>query len=346
MLSFVSYLSKHYRFINGNAMPQAQDYIDALRNHDYFKVLELADFVNNKYAGIKQEGGGEAIGADELVQLTIYELCQTDINAEDIEKIRFLFSYISYHNSLAIGPYGFKAVSFAMPVSFALAAKNAPGFAAAMATVEINNKQEFKNFLKNESPFSTFLNQVNYDNEYGAITSPLSEEALVEYVATMPAESFMVFQTNINALANEDIIVDCPIIKTIETRDTVKNTIDALLRHLETKLASQGVIDAQKSGLSVKQEKLLNRYSAVYDLRDYCKDKLIFSEEDRAKVQGVLSVCLENDPSWFERTLIDKISDVLSLGLKPIYRCFFSVESNYRKTLDDKTQTNIVAPTV
>jgi len=89
-------------YIMTNATKNAQSYIDALRAGDYFTAKNLALYVHKKYGSI----AGKPLGEEDILPLVIYELCQTDINKHDAERLNFIVEYL-YARGLGNGAVGY-----------------------------------------------------------------------------------------------------------------------------------------------------------------------------------------------------------------------------------------------
>lgn len=107
--------------------------------------------------------------------------------------------------------------------------------------------------------------------------------------------------------------------------------------HMEKKLRSNGVdiplpkeIPAETSSMI---KKMVTRYRAVLDLSERLKDKENLNPQDMEFAKDQIKKCLDNKPDWAERPFLQKLTDVLSLGIKPLYRAF-SKEKGLQKTME------------
>ena len=87
---------------------------------------------------------------------------------------------------------------------------------------------------------------------------------------------------------------------------------------------------------TTKRGKLEKRYIAISKLNKDIKDKDFLDDNDIKNAKDALSICLDNKPNWSERSFLQKLTDVLSMGFKPLYRAFFSKEKELEKKLGDE----------
>jgi hypothetical protein len=93
-------------------------------------------------------------------------------------------------------------------------------------------------------------------------------------------------------------------------------------------------------GLTKYQIKLVNRYVQVTQACDYfSKNGVDAVAVDRAKVAA--KDCINQRPDWSERPFLQKLTDFLSLGVKPLYRAFSSKEKPLMKDLENITNPGI-----
>lgn len=324
----------------------AQEYVNALRNGYYFKALELASFVTQKYEQIKTP-----IGAEELIPLGTYELSQTDLNENDIDAINFLYNYIQYHSSLASGVKGYALMTLLSLVTLVLAIREDEAFKATIDTITIENPTQLKDFLKDTSDFSNLIerNIGSSQKWLKAMIKPSDEGSLLEKIKEMDSQIFSNFQSDIDQLKKQlemgKINFSCPLVQSRQQAQTLKETISEFKTHLQDKLENEGIIISSDEELvllidepTLKQQKLVNRYKAISILDKQIQDKTVLRNEDKEIVGMIIEICHYNEPSWYERQLTQKFTDVLTVGLKPLYRSFFSKETRYRDKIDGVVQ--------
>lgn len=97
------------------------------------------------------------------------------------------------------------------------------------------------------------------------------------------------------------------------------------------------LLSLNKNNNTSNQDKLIERYKAITKLNNLfiqrAIDKDPLSEADFTQAKDALVFCLNNKPDWSERPFLQKLTDILSLGLKPLYRTFFSTEGKAEKAL-------------
>lgn len=120
----------------------------------------------------------------------------------------------------------------------------------------------------------------------------------------------------------------------------IKKTVEGYQALLLAKITSAGVRvypDGTMSTLSKDMPKtvqlLINRYQAITELHDHIKDKKMLTAEDLATAKNSFTKCKNNHPGWSERTFVQKLTDILSLGFKPLYRTLFSQEARLSKEI-------------
>lgn len=123
----------------------------------------------------------------------------------------------------------------------------------------------------------------------------------------------------------------------------LKTTLERYQAHLKKKLQAQG-IDMPIAGNdqvnhSTYLNKLVKRYEAIRTLNQNMHSKRRLQQQDFSDAQKAIKTCIDNKPTWPERPFIHKLIDLLSLGIKPLYRTFFSKEDEFKKTLDDYVDT-------
>lgn len=92
-----------------------------------------------------------------------------------------------------------------------------------------------------------------------------------------------------------------------------------------------------KNNNTSKQDKLIARYTAITKLNDLfiqkAENNAPIEEADLSQAKETLKFCFENKPDWSERPFLQKLTDILSLGLKVLHRSFFSKENKAEKEL-------------
>ena len=108
----------------------------------------------------------------------------------------------------------------------------------------------------------------------------------------------------------------------------IKSTIEEYYKHLSDKLLAEGITAQDNtSEYSPKQIKLNARYRCIKTVHNSIKDNTKFTPDEINSVKKAVGECINNRPDWSERPFLQKLTDVLSLGLKPLYRAFLSKEA-------------------
>ena len=174
---------------------KAQDYVDAMRRGDFLKALEFRTFIFEKYKDIDNE-----MAADTLVQLTVFELSQTDINKDDLTVIGFLDSW--FQNNIR-GIPGDTQYDLATFITGALSALNikeelATGQVVALDNIVIDSKESLNSFNSEDSAFSILIQTSMRHGLVIGQTMNLNE--IVQYIHGMDKIFFENFLNNISTL--------------------------------------------------------------------------------------------------------------------------------------------------
>lgn len=328
-------------------MVEAQKHIEALRKGDYYAAIKLVDFISNKYVNIVRKSGGSVLAQDDILPLVIYELCQTDINVEDLEALNFFVEYVSYHR-IGTGSVGYNSFTLAQAFPHVIEMKKDTSFKSIMAGVDIEDHHDIKEFVRDTSAFSQLNIKISKLEEQpllALISRQLDEQALAQKVNQMDIDQFITFQQSIESLKREkELKFNCPLIVKREKREQLRSLlihyVNEYKEHLIQKLAKSGLyISAGKNSFSIQSDqdafpkKLYDRYQIIEELDIANID--ITKSEDIEKVGQALECCKSMRPSWMERGLLQKITDVLSLGIVPLIRSFTSKQNKLESELDE-----------
>lgn len=128
---------------------------------------------------------------------------------------------------------------------------------------------------------------------------------------------------------------------TKKKEETIINTISLYRDHLRKKMENEGLFEyASSYRTTAKQDKLIKRYEAINNVYYQINKKSSLNGNEFENVKDAVSTCLRNKPEWSERSFLQKLTDILSLGLKLLYRGFFSKE----KQLEEKLQNELDLP--
>lgn len=135
-----------------------------------------------------------------------------------------------------------------------------------------------------------------------------------------------------------------PLIKEKKEKKEIIETLQEYKEHLQEKAIKKGLNFDSKGeslelpeNLSGYQLKLKERYDAI---KEACQiatssEGNTLNSEDKEKIKKCFKKCTENRPDWSERPFLQKLTDVLSFGMKPLFRGFFSNEKTKIKNLND-----------
>ena len=304
-----------------------QAYIDALRAGEYFTAKDLVSYVQQKYTVIAKQ----SLGQDEILPLLIYELCQTDINKKDVDILRFLVEHL-YNMDLANGLIGYSYMTFMSAFPFAVEIKQDNSFKLINDEVDIEDFQDIKEFVSGESKFSKLsdkISELQESNLVGLMKKQVTEQDLSEQIGEMGTETF---QKNIKRMYEK------------KSQEEIKNQLIHYVNDykdlLINKLAQQGVHFSKDTGqehfLRGKTKKindLLIRYHAINNLDIENID--ITHETQIQTVNQAVELCKSHRPAWIERDLLDKITDFLSFGIKPLIRALTSKQTKLEKEIEE-----------
>lgn len=179
-------------------MSNAQEYIDALRQRDYYKFSKLIDFVTIKYIELLNR----RLDSDELKSLIVYELSTTDINSEDIQKVNFFYNYLFFRNT-ELSKSMLILTELTTNSTIALAIKDDPDSKHIIQSTKIVDKDEVELFLQGEHyPFKALkaacLSKSVFDLR--EICNYLEEQELQEVCYKMERQHFFNFVDSIKSL--------------------------------------------------------------------------------------------------------------------------------------------------
>ncbi len=146
-----------------------------------------------------------------------------------------------------------------------------------------------------------------------------------------------------NTLPNEEITTNVQ--RTAVDPQKLKNEIWSYLNYLTDKLKvknikiTQGVSITAPDNTSKNISKLISRYNIIYDLNEQIKDKSSLDEEDLNNAKIAVHSCSHYKTNWIERSFITKLFDILSLGVRPLIRTFFSNETKHQGNIEQLTKS-------
>lgn len=326
-------------------MSSPQQYIDALKRKDYNEALKLLDYVNLKYAGIT---GSKELGQDDILPLVIYELCQTDLSEKDVESLHFFSEYI-FHYDVAAGKVGQNCMTLAQAFPCAVEMKKDPEFKRIIDGIDLEDKQDVGDLIQEQSDFSRLTAKITSREVQPLValfSQQLSEQGLYQEIAQMDNEQLFSFQQSMDRLKKEqELDFECPLMQARITNITnisniksqLEDAINSYQIHLEKKL--EGILlSADGTPAIIKNDddfphSLLKRYENIHNLD--IKNIDITDEQQIKKVEAIMQECKDLKPSWEERSLLDKITDVISFGIKPLVRYLTSTQNKIESEISD-----------
>lgn len=309
-------------------MNTAQKWIDALRNNDYYEVCHYQNDLLEQYKGI--------LSQDDFTPMTIYELCKTDINIEDIHKLRFLNEYF-FSKQIICGNIMNPLTTLCAEFPISIQMKADATCEEVIQSIEIKNKDDLNNCGR-----FTALEQKSME-QAGSLRDllylPLKESELRQKIIQMKDNQFAIFATSVERLKIKyELNFDCPLINERKNEILLRNKIIQIASdyrdHLQTKIDKAGLTN-DSDLISSSQADLLIRYNALNDFLNLYKYDSNVQNNMKQTGSDVLKICLNHHPDWSERPFLQKFTDVLSFGFKPLYRAYFSPEVRLASKLED-----------
>ena len=125
-------------------------------------------------------------------------------------------------------------------------------------------------------------------------------------------------------------------------RGKLKDVAKNYQSHLENKLKEKGFnipLKDMPEDISPITKRLITRYKTVLELNQKINDKENWNKHDVDFAKDKIKICLDNTPDWSERPYVQKLTDILTLGLKALFRSFFSKERALQNTLEQSIET-------
>ena len=335
-------------------MSVAQDYIDALREGRYAKVLDFVEYCTSQH---QDEHPDSIVAGDDVVSAIVKQLLTTNFGKDDRD--------ITYFNQLAtlnlgFGLYGYLVTSLTSSMIFTLGLS------------DTQRKELCENPELNIAPENDISNLVDWDlivesdeaeklklvnNESDSLSPTLAEEInkpiyaeVLQFNKDNPG--FQAVSIDDYPEAQRDKIA-AEQQDSAETQQLLTEVINYCV-HLKGKMINSGYmfwdddsryVAPNDGSKTEKMDKLEKRFDAMYSIANRLSEKkqvgglyLALSQEDKQKTRDAVDACRKNKPDWRERSFLQKITDVISLGTKALVRFFCSKEKSFRKNIEAKAQ--------
>lgn len=321
----------------------AQDFVDALRADDYFGALKFVDFVAEKHA----IGSGDF---ETLFPLLITELMQTDVSENDIPQMRFISNYFKHYEYTAVVDLQLSNMQMAMANCLVL---KKHGYTQA-------TKEDLENDASEVSQTLVSNGEENFAYQTSMIQK-LNTAEISRKVQSMSQKAFEKFSEGFQMMkASQQLPEQCDFIAArlrldATTRLSFKKHIADYQTYLENELMKEGIMIECPGGeqpgrfkiqdenltsmsdsdeYSPRQSKLITRLMAINEINMQIYNKEQFDAEDARVIGHNLAICKRNEPSWFERRLLDKLTDIFTFGIKPLVRAIMNQEGKINKEID------------
>lgn len=144
-------------------------------------------------------------------------------------------------------------------------------------------------------------------------------------------------EENLNNMSKEskDLFFNNPQVKLINLKESLGTIIDDYKAHIKGK-NNDIDINFNDNNLTPKQQKATRRYEALIKLENAAV-QLAFNNKFDAnfqKMKQALENIRANEPTWFERSALQKLTDIMSLGIKPLIKYFYSKEKKFKKEIE------------
>lgn len=334
----------------GYIMPNAQSYIDALRVGDYSAAKDIVSFVQEKYTRIAEQ----SLGQDYILPLIIYELCQTDISKNDAKIFHFIAEYL-HLNGLAKGLIAYSYMTLMQAFPFAVEIKQHNAFKTINAEIDFEDCEDIEEFVSEDSRFSQLTSEIDKDKREELTDfakTQLTEQDVSKYIEQMDTKTFQTFHKSMQTLSSENEL-NCPFINKRLSEAGYKKQllIDKVNEYknlLINKLGEQGIDFNENTGqmYSLKYDEnnlpknvndLLERLEIINNLQIESID--ITDNAQVQKVHAAVERCKSYRPAWIERDLLQKITDILSFGIKPLIRALTSKQTKVEKEIEETLAT-------
>jgi hypothetical protein len=124
---------------------------------------------------------------------------------------------------------------------------------------------------------------------------------------------------------------------------SLKKTVSEYRAYLQNHLVKEGIMNSETIKIikivpndHIKQQlKAVIKFKAMDDLDMRIQTKAFLDESDLIAAKEAFTVCMTKYADWFETQFIQKVTDILSLGIKPLYRVFLSQEKIYAQKVQE-----------
>lgn len=333
-------------------MSDLRIYIQALRNGEFFKALKIVTAISDKYTRIND---GELVGGEELLPLLILELCKEGVQASDLDHLNLLYNYIASDNSLMNGRLGYamSVLSMAIPVAIMMQEMCASSDAPLKFTqndihqIILKTPQDIEDFVQSTSPFSQLTSLCQQEKHYrdyrSILDNTLDQPQLQQRFDAMDEQTWKNFEKDLRSFEKEERFAQEKEKRFAQSTMQLKEKLMEYKNHLHAKLLEADVIISGKAFLCLsgemtpKLEKLIKRYKTITALD--IKKLDLERAEDVHKVSLAVETCKKLAPDWLERTMLQKITDILSIGIRPLLRMFFSKEPRFTGQIEELTSS-------
>lgn len=328
-------------------MPTPQDYVNAFRNKSCAAAI---DFIYDCFQKVSAKVGHDAT-ADECIPFVIKKLSETDFGINNNYRDNDLLA--SFNNIQLKGACSYSQITLVSAMTYLISLSKVDRLAL---YDNPNMKHPRMGKLPPEGKVNYIFNdeeKVKLVNSEYSIPFPLTEEInkqiyeeIIRFNNNNPfftAESIDDYPFKKQALAEAEAEAEAKSKKT----NQLLTIVEEYFNHLAHKMKDAGYILDKNSGSlefkgikTEKIKKLERRYKAVLKLKIYLDEKkqsnglyLGVNRKDQKKIIDTVNFCRKHKPDWMERSFIQKITDIISLGTKALARSFFSQEKTYRKNL-------------
>lgn len=303
-------------------MINLQHHVTAMRKGELSRITLFYDAVTTKYNHIS----GDDLTFEEIFQLMIFELLQTNLSEKDIESVNTFYNYTPITASGFL-PFSLSVFMEASLVVLTIKKNAQAAYPSIVQNTKLTSAQSIAAFSAVHSPFSKLIARVSREQSiHEALYQQLDETQYQNRIDRMQEAVYQRFQK------------DCLQQNKLEQRQhQLKTALKDYKDHLLKKMELYGVVIISKDQFIMTDNleekparitKLITRYKAISELN---LDEMDLNMRIAIEaVRKAIETCMDNSPSWYERGFLKAVTDILSIGIKPIIRFFVSKENQFK----------------
>jgi len=322
-----------------------QKHINAVRKGDIFNVFEMSKAITDHYKPLKTIGD-----ADSIIALLIFELSKTDIDSKDIDQLNFLYNFLGSKEEFQILKMQFSRVLIAVSNVLAIKQKK---LIDTLVNYNITSKKDLELLTRVDD--SIFPEYANYKEQQVLILEKLKNkknDVIQKHILALKNEEFKLFYDGFISKTNEvkkieshyigihkksqkqSVEYHFPIIEKRLEADKLIKAVEQYRNYLDDKFTSKGK-DANK------HPNLKARFDAINQFYNHILDTKIINSSVVKEGQDAIQSCKKHQAPAEERSFINIILNILTLGISHLIRSFFHrSETKMRTKVEDIVAQN------